>query len=148
MAGDPLHDAFLAHLTTELDTCGLTLPWTITDTRNTLDNPDASAPWVDFEIISGGVPQFTTGAPGANLHQETGQITITFNVPLGDEANQDLAGHYANNLLRRFLYLGARFTCEGRDVRLHTPVRMGVGEDDGGMWIETMAVSYERYLVG
>lgn len=148
MSGDPLHAAFLAHLTSELDECGLALPWTVKDVRNTGENPDASAPWVDFEIIQGGTNQYTTGSPGSNLHQETGQITIAFNVPLGDTTNQALAGEYAYALMRRFLYTGTRFTSDGRTVRLFSPLRMGAGETDGGEWIETMAVSYEHFLVG
>ena len=32
----------------EIGECGLALPWTVKDVRNTGENPDASAPWVDF----------------------------------------------------------------------------------------------------
>lgn len=148
MAGDPLHDAFLAHLGTELDECGLALPWSVIDTRNTTARPDASRPYVDFEILPASADQFTTGSPGDNLHRETGQITISFKIPVGDTTNQNAAGSYANLLLRRFLYPGTRFDCDDRTVRLFSPLRMGFGEDDGGMWIETMAVSYEQYLAG
>lgn len=148
MSGDPLHVAFLAHLTSELDECGLALPWKVKDTRNTGLDPDASAPYVDFEITPQPTEQYTTGAPGSNLHQEQGQIILAFKVPFGDSANQVLAGTYADLLLKRFFYLGTRFTCDAREVRLFSPVRLGYGEDDGGMWIETMAVSYERFPVG
>lgn len=151
MAGDPLHAAFLAHLTAELAECGFMLPWTVKDTRNTVENPDASEPFVTFEIIPGATTQFTTGAPGANLHQEQGQITVGWAVPLGDEANQQLAGEYAYALFKRMLSTSPernRFDCDGLIVRLFSPVRMGVGETEGGDWIETLAVSYEHFLVG
>lgn len=148
MAGDPLHVAFLAHLTSELDECGLALPWRVLDTRNTGLDPDASYPYVDFEITPQAVEQYTTGAPGSNFHQEQGQIVIAFKVPFGDVENQTLAGTYAAALLRRFLYLGTRFAVGDRTCRLLSPLRLGYGEDDGGMWIETMAVSYEIFHVG
>jgi len=148
MSGDPLHAAFSTHIASELDECGLALPWTVKDTRNTGLDPDAGAPYVDFEITPQPTAQYTTGAPGANLHQEQGQIIIAFTVPFGDSANQLLAGQYAAALFQRFLYLGRRFTCGDRSVRLFLPVRLGYGENDGGMWIETMAVSYELFHVG
>lgn len=148
MAGDPLHAAFLAHLTAELAECGFMLPWTVKDTRNTVENPDASEPFVTFEIIPGAAEQYTTGAPGANLHQETGQIIVSFIVPLADATHQELAGEYAYALFKRFLYVGTRFDSDTRQVRLFSPVRMGVGETEGGDWIETLAVSYEHFLVG
>lgn len=148
MAGDPLHAAFSTHLASELDECGLALPWTVKDTRNTGTNPDASAPYVDFEITPQAVEQMTASAPGANDHREQGQIIIAFLVPVGDAANQLLAGQYAAALLQRFLYLGTRFTVGSRTARLFSPLRLGYGEDDGGMWTETMAVSYELFHVG
>lgn len=149
---DPLHAAFLAHLKSELDECGLALPWTVKDTRNTGGDPDTSAPYVDFEIIPTPVDQYTTGAPGSNYHQEQGQITIRWKIPFGGIVNgvdhQALAGTYANALLVRFLYAGTKFPVGSRTCRLFSPLRMGLGEDDGGMWIETMAVSYEQFLIG
>lgn len=149
MAGDPLHVAFFAHLTTELvDECSLVTPWTVKDTRNTGLNPDASAPYVDFEITPQSIDQYTTGAPGSNFHQEQGQIIISFKVPFGDAANQVIAGTYAAALLARFLYSGTRFSVGDRTCRLFSPMRLSYGEDDGGMWIETMAVSYEIFHVG
>lgn len=154
-AGDPLYDAFHLYLKAELEECGFVLPWTVKDTQNTAARPDASVPYVDFEITSAGSPQFTTGAPGYNLHQETGQIIIAWKVPLGgyvgDVNHQQLAGLYSSRLHNRCLSTlpdRNRFTCEDRQVRIHTPVRMGTGEDEGGMWVETMAVSYERFPIG
>lgn len=153
MAGDPLHAAFLAYLTSELDEVGLALPWRIIDTRNTGQDPDATTPYVDFEITPQAADQYTTGAPGANLHREQGQIIIAFKVPFGDTVDatnhQDLAGEHAYALFRRWLSpTYNRFTCDSRQVRLFAPLRLGFGEDDGGMWIETMAVSYELFHVG
>ena len=136
------------YLIAQLDECSFALPWSVIDTRNTTARPDASRPYVDFEIIAGGNPQFTTGSPGANLHQETGQITIAWKVPIRDEANQALAGQYAYALLKRFLYLGTRFDCDDRQVRLSEPLRMGDGQNEAGLWIETMAVSYKLFHVG
>lgn len=149
MSGDPLHVAFAAHLASELtNECGFASPWTVKDTRNTALVPDASAPYVDFEITAQPTDQYTTGAPGSNLHQEQGQIIIAWKVPFGDAANQLLAGTYAAALFNRFLYLGTRFTVGSMTCRLFSPVRLGYGEDDGGMWIETMAVSYELFHIG
>lgn len=153
MAGDPLHAAFLAYLTSELDEVGLALPWRIIDTRNTGQDPDATTPYVDFEITPQPTVQYTTGAPGSNLHQEQGQIIIAFKVPFGDTIDvtnhQDLAGEHAYALFRRWLSSNYnRFICDSRQVRLFSPLRLGFGEDDGGMWIETMAVSYELFHVG
>lgn len=148
MAGDPLHAAFFDHLKAQLDECGLPTPtWLVLDTRNTRVRPGVRR-YIDFEILPSSNDQYTTGAPGSNLHRETGQITIRFKIPTGDEDGQEEAGRYGDLLMKRFLYLGARFDCDGRSVRLISPLRMGFGEDEDGLWVETMAVAYEQFLVG
>ncbi|MGE3742306.1 MAG: hypothetical protein AB7I59_22680 [Geminicoccaceae bacterium] len=145
-AGDPLHDAFLAHLVTVAGIIGIAEPWRVVDTRNTGVNPDAGAPYIDFEIISGGEKQASWGAPRQNHQLETGQITINFNMPLGE--HQKTAGRYAWLLLEALRTDHCTFEAAGRTVTLFEPIRMGGGDKKGGLWSESMAVAYELYHVG
>ncbi|MFO1158428.1 MAG: hypothetical protein U1E60_06290 [Reyranellaceae bacterium] len=144
--GDPLHDAFLAHVGAITAIIGVEAPWRVVDTRNTGINPDAGAPYIDFEILPGREDQVTFGAPGENFHLETGQITIGFNMPLGE--HQQTAGRYAARLVAAFRTSARTFEAEGRLVTLYQPLRMGGGDTVGGLWREAMAVTYEIYHVG
>ena len=145
-AGDPLHDAVLAHLEKVAGIIGIVDPWRVVDTRNTGINPDAGAPYIDFEIISGGEKQASWGAPRQNHQLETGQITINFNMPLGE--HQKAAGRYAWSLLEALRTDHCAFEAAGRTVTLFEPIRMGGGDKKGGLWSESMAIAYELYHVG
>ena len=123
MAGDPLHAAFLAHLTAELAECGFMLPWTVKDTRNTVENPDASEPFVTFEIIPGATTQFTTGAPGFNLFQENGQVTVRVFCRIA--RNRNTAESYAATI--RNAFRARKFACGSATIRITDTAPMGGG---------------------
>ncbi|MGD9880356.1 MAG: hypothetical protein AB7F22_22970 [Reyranella sp.] len=86
------------------------------------------------------------GAPRQNHQLETGQITINFNMPLGEY--HKTAGRYAWLLLEALRTDYCTFEAAGRTVTLFEPIRMGGGDKKGGNWSESMAIAYELYHVG
>jgi hypothetical protein len=143
MAGDSLRDAFRARLQTHVTTAGLTLP--VKDLVNTKARPDASASFIALDF-PGGTPerQLTFGAPGANFHDETGQVTILVcGKPGHDRDTCEAAAEALRNLFRM-----DRFAARSRTVRITATAPMGGGEDDGGFWVESVALFYEVINVG
>lgn len=144
MAGDPLRDAFRAEL--EAVRVATSIPWLVKDTLNTNVNPDAGAGFLSLEFPGGAEGQYTFGAPGSNLHQERGQVTVRVCSPRGNVANRDLAETYAAAI--RSAFRMRRFAVGSRSVRITSVGPMGEGEDEGGMWSESLALGYEIYNVG
>lgn len=144
MAGDPLRDAFRAEL--EAVCTAASIPWAIKDTLNTNVNPDASVGFLVLEFPGGAEAQYTFGAPGYNLHQEQGQVTVRVVAPRGNATDRDLAETYGAAIRSAFRL--RRFAVGSRTVRITATAPMGEGEDEGGMWSESIALGYEIYNVG
>lgn len=143
MAGDSLRAAFRARLQAHVTTAGITLA--IKDLVNTRTRPDASASFIALDF-PGGPPeqQLTFGAPGLNFHTETGQVTILVCCKPGyDRDTCETAAESLRNLFRM-----DRFAAGSRDVRITATAPMGGGEDDGGFWVESVALAYEVLNVG
>jgi hypothetical protein len=143
MPGDPLRDAFRAQLTavkTEKS-----IAWATKDTLNTSENPDADAPYLELEFDGGREEQGTFGSPSNNLHDEEGQVRLNIYMPLGDDQAQgEVYGRALRNGFRgRFFQ-----TSEGRDVSIDAVTPMGGGETAGGMWVETIVLSYHTTNLG
>jgi hypothetical protein len=144
MPGDPLRDAFRAELATVRTAASVT--WPIKDTLNTNVNPDASSGYLELEFPGGVEEQYTFGAPSNNLHREIGQVTIRVVAPRGNVTNRNLAETYAAAIRNAFRM--RRFAVGTRSVRITSTAPMGGGEDEGGMWSESLALGYEIYNVG
>ncbi len=145
MAGDPLRDAFRAQLVTVCTDIGVAEPWLVEDLVNTDADPDDSVPFISLEFPGGAESQFTTGAPGYNLFQENGQVTVVLHMPLAEhqaEAERHAAGIRTRFRNRRFT------TSAGRQVRITETHPMGGGFDDSGLWIESVALGYETFNEG
>lgn len=141
--GDPLRDAFRALLATVKTE--KSIAWATKDTLNTTENPDASAPYLELEFDGGSEEQGTFGAPASNLHDEFGQVRLNLYMPLGAEQAQGEV--YARALRNGFR--ARRFqTSEGRDVSIDAVAPMSGGEAVGGMWVETIALSYRTTNLG
>jgi hypothetical protein len=144
MAGDLLRDAFRSELATIRTAASIT--WVIKDTLNTNVNPDASAGYLELEFPGGAEDQYTFGAPSNNLHREQGQVTVRVVSPRGNLANRDLAETYAAAI--RSAFRMRRFAVGSLSARITSTAPMGGGEDEGGMWSESIALGYEIYNVG
>lgn len=154
MAGDPLRDAFRAELATVLATA-TAIPWPIKDVINTAEQPappaagvaGSAAGWFEIEFPGGSEAQYTFGAPGNNLHREQGQVTIRAVTRLrAGKTVRDLAESYLATVRTRFRM--RRFSVGSRQVRITATAPMGGGFDEGGQWVESIALSYELYNVG
>jgi len=143
MPGDPLRDAFrtlLATVKTEKS-----IAWATKDTLNTAENPDASAPYLELAFDGGTEEQGTFGVPGGNLHDEEGQVRLNIYMPMGSEQAQ---GEVYGRALRNGFRARKFQTSEGRDVYIDAVTPMGGGETMGGMWVETIALSYRTTNLG
>lgn len=142
MAGDTLRDAFRARLATHRTTAGVSLA--IKDTVNTTENPDASAGYLELEFPGGSEGQYTFGAPGSNLHMEDCQVTLRVCMPLGSSRD---TGEAAAEALRN-LFRMDRFAAGSRTVRITATAPMGGGQDEAGMWAESVALGYRVFNTG
>lgn len=154
MAGDPLRDAFRAELATVL-AVSPAITWPVKDLLNTTDQPappaadaaSASQGWFEIEFPGAREAQFTFGAPGANFHQEQGQVTIRAVTRLrAGETIRDLAESYLATVRSRFR--GRRFAVGSLSCRITDTAPMGGGQDEAGMWVESLALGYEIFNVG
>lgn len=143
MAGDTLRDAFRAELAAVVAAASPAITWSIKDTVNKVENPDASAGFIELEFAGGDEQQFTFGAPGANLHREHAPVFIHVVTPLGE--SRDTAETYAGQL--RTAFRMRRFSAGSRSVRITATAPMGGGEIEGGMWCETVALIYEVFNI-
>lgn len=152
--GDPLRAAFRAELAVVLsDTPAI--PWPVRDLQNTTVQPAPAAADADpsaaghFEIEFPGSTeaQYTFGAPGANLHREQGQVTIRAVTRLrAGMTVRDLAEGYLATVRSRFRM--RRFAVGDLTCRITDTAPMGGGEDEAGMWVESLALGYEIFNVG
>lgn len=143
MAGDTVRDAFRARLAAHRTTASI--PWSIKDLINTTDNP-AATEFIDLEFLGGTEQQYTFGAPGSNLFKEVGQVTVRVCTKLGaGTTKRDLAETYAGAL--RSLFRNDRFAAGSRTVRITSTAPMGGGYDEGGLWMETIALGYELFNI-
>lgn len=143
MPGDPLRDAFRTLLTTVKTE--KSIAWPTKDTLNTDENPGAGEPYLELAFDGGNEAQGTFGAPGGNLHDEEGQVRLNIYMPLGaEQAQGEVYGRALRNGFRARLFQ----TSEGRDVSIDAVTPMGGGETMGGMWVETIALSYRTTNLG
>ena len=141
--GDPLRDAFRNEIETIITAAGIT--WSHVDTWNTDQNPDASAPgWITLEFPGGGEQQFTTGAPGFNLFQENGQVTVRVFCRIA--RNRNTAESYAATI--RNAFRARKFACGSATIRITDTAPMGGGEIEGSSWAESVAIGYEVFNTG
>lgn len=147
MAGDTLRDAFRSELDAVIAAASPSITWTRRDSLNTATAPDASTGYFEIEFGVGDEVQYTFGAPGANLHREQASVFIHAIAPLAaSKTTRDLAETYLGQLRNAFRM--RRFSVGSNTVRITATAPMGGGEIDGGMWAETLALSYEIYNVG
>lgn len=144
--GDPLRDAFRNKLDTILAANG-SIEWSQADTLNTTARKDSSAGYFDFEFPGGAEEQYTFGAGSSDLHREQGQVTLR--AVLRQRAgltDRNKAESYMATL--RAAFRKARFSAGSLEVRITATGAMGGGHDEGGMWVESIALAYEIYNVG
>lgn len=148
MAGDPLRDAFRTQLATIRTALAVTYPaiFEIKDLVNTDENP-AATDFIDLEFPGGSEEQYTFGAPGSNLFQEQGQVTVRVCTKLGaGTTKRDLAEVYAGQIRAAFRSQTYRlFAVGSRQVRITSTAPMGGGYEDGGLWCEAVAIGYEVF---
>lgn len=154
MAGDPLRDAFRAELVTVL-AITTAIPWSVKDPLNTAEQPHPAAAnaaasaqgHFELEFPGGSEGQYTFGAPGANFHREQGQVTIRAVTRLrAGTTVRDLAEAYLATVRSRFRM--RRFAVGSLQCRITSTAPMGGGFDEGGQWVESIALGYEIYNVG
>lgn len=123
------------------------ITWSHIDTLNTGIKPDASTGYFEIEFPGGDEDQYTFGAPGSNDWQERGQITIRAvlrkNAGLTERNKAEAYIETIRNSFRgRRVPFGTRF------IRINRATPMGGGEDEAGMWAESIALEYQRFNVG
>ncbi len=150
MAGDPFKDAVRARLAAHRTTLGYTTTWPIKDTDNTSTQPGVPSPtdlgFLELEF-PGGPPErpYTFGAPGNNLHDEVGQITLRAVTPL--RKNRDAAETILSGLRGKFRV--DRFEiAAGRNIRITGTSPISDGHDEGGNWVASVLLAYQLYNVG
>lgn len=136
MAGDTLRDAFRTRLAAHVTTAAITFP--IKDLTNTTEDPDVTTGFIALEFPGGNEDQLTTGAPGDNIWRERGQVTVRVYAPLGHL--RDTAEAAAEAL--RNLFRADRFSAGSRVIRIVDAAPMGGGQDEGGLWAESVALGY------
>lgn len=155
MAGDVLRDAFRSELAAVVAAASPSIAWPVKDVVNTSEMPAPAAAnaaasdqgYFVIEFMGGSEAQYTTGAPGANLHREDGQVTVRAVSRLrAGKTVRDLAETYLRQI--RTSFRARRFAAGDRSVRITGTAPMGGGEDEGGMWVESLALAYETYNVG
>jgi hypothetical protein len=143
--GDEFRDACRARLQAHISTAGIS--WSLLDLLNTGTNPDVSSSFIDIEFPGGNEDQYTFGAPGNNFFDERGQLTIRVTTRLGAGLTErNLAEIYAGRL--RNLFRNDRFAAGNTTVRITAAEPMGGGHDEAGLWSESLALRYRRYVIG
>lgn len=143
MAGDPLRDAFREQL--KAIRIDLGISWPVRDTLNTADNPDAVLGYLELEFPGGFEDQFTFGAPGSNLFNERGQVTLRVVAPM-DGSSRDTAEIYADQL--RTAFRARRFPVGDRSIRIYAAQPFGGGHTEAGVWAESIGLDYQVFNVG
>ncbi len=146
MAGDSFRDAIRGALDAIL-LANPSITWPHKDTLNTGVKPDAGSGYFELEFPGGDESQFTFGAPGANDWQETGQITVRAVLRQNaGKTERDKAESYVETI--RSAFRGRRIAIGARAIRIMRTGAMGGGQDEGGMWVESIALEYQRFNVG
>lgn len=146
MAGDTFRDAIRGALDAIL-LANPSITWPHKDTLNTGVKPDASSGYFELEFPGGDEDQFTFGAPGSNDWREFGQITVRAVVRQNaGKTERDKAESYIEIIRQAFR--GRRIPLGSRAIRILTTGAMGGGRDEAGMWVESIALGYQRFNVG
>lgn len=159
MAGDTQRDAFRTELAAVIAEASPSIAWSVKDTLNTDEMPAPAAAnaaaadqgYFEIEFIGGSEAQYTTGAPGANLHREHGQVTIRAVSRLrAGKTVRDLAETYLRQI--RTGFRARRFAAGAGPgagiIRITGTAPMGGGENEAGLWVESLGLTYETYNVG
>ncbi len=160
MAGDTVRDLFRDRLATHIRASagGLPAPWgsmpigsvpaglgiPIVDLVNTAEAPDASQLFVALEFGTRDEQQFTFGAPLANLHREDGMAFVRACARLGK--GRDAAEALVEALRARFR--ADRFGPAGFEIRITGTTLMAGGMDEGGLWVESLALRFMAFNRG
>ena len=89
----------------------------------------------------------TFGAPGFNDWQEIGQITVRAVVRQNaGETERDKAEAFLETI--RGAFRGRRIPIGSRAIRIKRSSAMGGGQNEAGMWAESIALEYERFNTG
>lgn len=156
MAGDPLEDAFRAELNTVIAAASPAIPWVRRDLDGTgndasppaADAAAADAGWFEIEFAGANEEQFTSGAPGDNLHREEGQVTIRAVTRLRAGATTRNAAEAYLAAIRKG-FRARRFTLTSQHaIRITGTMSMGSGEDEAGNWVKSLGLRYEVFNVG
>lgn len=146
MAGDTFRDAIRGALDAIL-LANPSITWPHKDTLNTGVKSDAGTSYFELEFPGGDEDQFTFGAPGVNDWREVGQITVRAVVRQNaGKTERDKAEAYMETIRQAFR--GRRIALGSRAIRIKRTGAMGGGRDEAGMWVESIALEYERFNVG
>lgn len=160
MAGDSVRDLFRDRLATHIRASigGLPAPWgsmpigsvpaglaiPIVDLVNTAEAPDASQLFVALEFGARDEAQASFGAPGANLYSEDGMTYVRACARLGK--GRDAAEALVE--LLRALFRADRFGAAGAEIRITGTTILAGGLDEGGLWIESLALRFTKFNRG
>jgi hypothetical protein len=109
--------------------------------------PDASTGYFELEFPGGDESQYTFGAPGFNDWQEIGQITVRAVVRQNaGKTERDRAESFIETI--RAAFRGRRIPIGTRAIRIKRTGAMGGGQDEAGMWVESIGLEYERFNIG
>lgn len=146
MAGDAFRDAIRGALDAILQ-ANPSITWPHKDTLNTGVKPDASTGYFELEFPGGEEDQLTFGAPGANDWKEVGQITVRAVLrQSAGKTERDKAERFVE--IVRQAFRGRRIVLGSRAIRIVRTGAMGGGHDEAGMWVESIALEYQRFNVG
>ena len=146
MAGDTFRDAVRGALDAILE-ANPSITWPHKDTLNTGVKPDAATSYFELEFPGGDEDQLTFGAPGSNDWKEIGQITVRAIVRQNaGKTERDKAESYIETIRQAFR--GRRIALGSRGIRIMRTGAMGGGHDEAGMWVESIALEYQRFNVG
>jgi hypothetical protein len=144
--GDTFRDAIRGALDAVL-LANPAVTWPHKDTLNTGVKPDASTGYFELEFIGGDENQYTFGAPGFNDWQEIGQITVRAVLRQNaGKTERDKAESYLETI--RSAFRGRRIPIGPRAIRIVRTGVMGGGQDEAGMWVESIGLEYQRFNIG
>ncbi len=147
MAGDTIRDAFRAELDAVIAAASPAITWSRRDGLNTDDQPDATTGYFELEFMGGDETPYTFGAPGSNFHRENGSVAIHAMAPAArSKTKRDLAEKYLEQI--RTAFRARRFTAGSVQVRITGTAPMGGGQVEGGMWSESLVLTYETFNIG
>lgn len=147
MAGDSFRDAWRAELDAVIAAASPSISWTRNDGLNTGTELDASTGYFEIGFTPGGETPYTFGAPGQNFHLQRGTVLIHVLCPLARSTSmRDQAERYIEQV--RTAFRARRFDAGSVSVKVTGTTPAAGGETEGGMWVETISLSYELFNVG